>query len=115
MKTKSWPPSAVYVACALVVVLCCALAYMAVLIKSDARVERRSYSAGWQYVVQRQPATPSATPGQNWAEAKTDIGILSACEVYSDGFAQLDGVTDIGAFRNGCLDAAGMTGLETDK
>lgn len=71
-------------------------------------VNRVDYAAGWVHVVGRQGGGPGAAS----AYLRTDAGMETACAIYSDGFAQLDGVRDVEAFLAGCHDAATMTHLE---
>lgn len=70
-------------------------------------VNRADYAAGWVHVVGRQGSGPGAAS----AHLRTDAGMETACAIYSDGFAQLDGVKDVEAFLAGCHDAVTMTHL----
>lgn len=68
-------------------------------------VDRNSYRGGWTFVVNRQP-DDTVTP-----ELRSDDGIRAACAAHLT-VAELDGVTDEGAFMAGCFDAAAGTQLE---
>ena len=71
-------------------------------------VDRPGYAAGWSHAVSRQGGGPGAAS----VYLRTDAGMDTACAIYADGFAQLDGVQNVEAFLAGCHDAVVMTHLE---